>query len=125
MSSVPTLEDLGDLSGRRVLLRADFNVPIQDGEITDDLRIKAALPTIRYLLDAGATVTACSHLGRPKGQVNPDFSLDPVRAREAVVAPLAEGLGAHLGPIVFQFPPGAAGRTDFPLSQRVSTGRLA
>ena len=57
--SVPTLEDLGDLAGRRVLLRADFNVPIADGEIVDDFRIRAALPTIEYLTSRGATVTRC------------------------------------------------------------------
>lgn len=85
--TVPTLEDLGDLSGRRVLVRADFNVPLHDGEITDDLRIRAALPTLRYLLDAGATVTACSHLGRPKGAPDPAYSMDPVRARLAELAP--------------------------------------
>jgi phosphoglycerate kinase len=85
--TVPTLEDLGDLSGRRVLVRADFNVPLHGGEITDDLRIKAALPTLRYLLDAGATVTACSHLGRPKGAPDPAYSMDPVRARLAELAP--------------------------------------
>jgi phosphoglycerate kinase len=85
--SVPTLEDLGDLSGKSVLLRADFNVPIADGEITDDLRIRAALPTIRWLLGAGATVTACTHLGRPKGAPDPAFSVEPVRARLAELAP--------------------------------------
>ena len=85
--SVPILEDLGDLSGKSVLLRADFNVPITDGEITDDLRIRAALPTIRWLLGAGAEVTACSHLGRPKGAPDPAFSVEPVRARLAELAP--------------------------------------
>lgn len=79
--SVPSLEDLGDLDGRRVLLRADFNVPLQDGEITDDLRIRAALPTIAFLQEHGAIVTACSHLGRPKGEPDPKFSIAPVRAR--------------------------------------------
>ena len=65
----PTLEDLGDLDGRRVLLRADFNVPIDDGEIADDLRIRAALPTIEWLRERRApTVTACTHLGRPEGR---------------------------------------------------------
>jgi phosphoglycerate kinase len=62
---IPTLADLGDLNGKRVLLRADFNVPLRNGEITDDLRIRAALPTIEWLQQAGAQVTACSHLGRP------------------------------------------------------------
>ena len=81
--SVPTLEDLGDLDGRRVLLRADFNVPIHDGEITDDLRIRAALPTIEWLVEHGAIVTACSHLGRPKGAPDPKYSIEPVRARLA------------------------------------------
>ena len=85
--SVPTLEDLGDLDGRRVLLRADFNVPIHDGEITDDLRIRAALPTIEWLVEHGAIVTACSHLGRPKGAPDPKYSIEPVRARLAELAP--------------------------------------
>ncbi len=85
--TIPQLEDLGDVRGRRVLVRADFNVPLQDGEITDELRIKAALPTLRYLVDAGAEVTACSHLGRPKGAPDPAFSMDPVRKRLAELAP--------------------------------------
>jgi phosphoglycerate kinase len=88
--SVPTLEDLGDLDGRRVLLRADFNVPLDGGEITDDLRIRAALPTIEWLQAQGATVTVCSHLGRPKGAPDPKFSMDPVRARLAELAPGVE-----------------------------------
>ena len=79
--SVPTLEDLGDLDGRRVLVRCDFNVPLNDGAISDDLRIRAAIPTLRWLQDQGAHVTACSHLGRPKGEPNPEFTMDPVRAR--------------------------------------------
>ncbi len=84
---VPRLEDLGDLAGRRVLVRCDFNVPLSGGEITDDLRIRAALPTLRYLLDAGAEVTACSHLGRPKGVPDPAFAMDPVRERLSEMAP--------------------------------------
>jgi phosphoglycerate kinase len=88
--SVPTLEDLGDLSGRRVLLRADFNVPIHDGVISDDLRIRAALPTIEWLQAQGATVTACTHLGRPKGAPDPKYSVEPVRARLAELAPGVE-----------------------------------
>ena len=80
--TVPDLESLGDLSGKCVLLRADFNVPLdKSGQITDDLRIRAALPTIKWLQEQGATVTACSHLGRPKGEVKPEYSLDPVKAR--------------------------------------------
>ena len=79
--NIPTLEDLGNLEGKRVLVRCDFNVPLEGGVITDDLRIKSALPTLRYLVEAGATVTACSHLGRPKGKPSPEFTLDPVRKR--------------------------------------------
>lgn len=90
MSAVPRLEDLGDLDGKSVLLRADFNVPIVDGEITDDLRIRAALPTIRWLLDAGASVTACTHLGRPKGAPDPAYSVEPVRARLTELVPGVE-----------------------------------
>jgi phosphoglycerate kinase len=70
---IPQLEDLPDPSGKRVLLRADFNVPIKDGRITDDFRIRAALPTIQWLQQQGATVTACTHLGRPKGAPDPAF----------------------------------------------------
>ena len=90
INGVPQLEDLGDVSGKRVLVRCDFNVPIRDGQITDDLRIRAALPTLRWLQDQGATVTACSHLGRPKGAPDPQFSMDPVRARLAELASVAE-----------------------------------
>ena len=83
MIDVPRLEDLGDLSGKSVLVRADFNVPISDGRITDELRIRAAVPTLRYLLAAGASVTACTHLGRPKGEPDPAYSVEPVRAKLA------------------------------------------
>ena len=83
MIDVPRLEDLGGLSGKSVLVRADFNVPISDGNITDDLRIRAAVPTLRYLLAAGASVTACTHLGRPNGEPDPAYSVEPVRAKLA------------------------------------------
>ena len=87
---VPRLEDLGDLDGRRVLVRCDFNVPLAGGVITDDLRIRAAIPTLRYLLDAGAHVTACSHLGRPGGSPDPAYSMEPVRARLTELVPGVE-----------------------------------
>jgi phosphoglycerate kinase len=87
---LPTLEDLPPLEGKRVLLRADFNVPLRDGGIADDLRIRAALPTIRWLQDHGATIVACTHLGRPKGRPDPTYSVAPVRARLAELAPGVE-----------------------------------
>ena len=87
---VPELEDLGDLNGRRVLVRCDFNVPLAGGVITDDLRIRAAVPTLRFLVDAGAHVTACSHLGRPGGSPDAAYSMDPVRARLAELVPGVE-----------------------------------
>ena len=98
--TIPALEDLGNLEGKRVLVRCDFNVPLEGGLITDDLRIKSALPTLRYLLEAGATVTTCSHLGRPNGKPAPEFTLDPVRERLQELLPevqLLENLRFNTG----------------------------
>ena len=84
-----TIEDI-DVKGKRVLARCDFNVPLKDGEITNDKRIVAALPTIKYLMEHGAKVILCSHLGRPKGEYKPEFSLAPVAKK------LAEYLGVEV-----------------------------
>lgn len=76
-----SINDLGDLKGKRVLIRCDFNVPLDGDTITDDGRIRAALPTLRQLVDAGAKVVVMAHLGRPKGEVNPKYSLAPAARR--------------------------------------------
>lgn len=85
-----SVDDLGDLRGKRVLIRCDFNVPLDGETITDDGRIKAALPTLIKLRDGGAKVVVMAHLGRPKGTVKPEFSLAPVAKR------LAELLGSKV-----------------------------
>ena len=92
MAKTKTIRDT-DVQGKRVFVRVDFNVPLdENGKVSDNTRIVGALPTITYLLDAGAKVILASHLGRPKGQVNPLFSLKPA----------AEELAAQLGkPVQF------------------------
>lgn len=76
-----TIADLGDLRGKRVLVRSDLNVPLDGETITDDGRIRASVPTIKSLSEAGARVVVCAHLGRPKGSPDPQYSLRPVAAR--------------------------------------------
>ena len=96
MHPLPTLEDLGPLDGRSVLVRVDFNVPLEAAaggagvRITDDLRVRAALPTLRWLRQRGASITACTHLGRPKGSFDARYSVEPVRRRLAELAPDVE-----------------------------------
>jgi phosphoglycerate kinase len=86
---VRTLDDLGELEGKRALVRVDFNVPLDGGRVTDDTRIRAALPTLQELRERGASLVLVSHLGRPKGRRVPELSLGPVAERLASLLPEA------------------------------------
>ena len=86
-----TLDDIGDVQGKRGLVRVDLNVPMADGKVTDDTRLQALLPTVIELADKGAKLLLLAHFGRPKGEYRPEFSLEPV------VAPLAAVLGRDVG----------------------------
>jgi phosphoglycerate kinase len=107
---VPGLGDLGNVAGRRVFVRADLNVPLEDGRVTDDLRIEESIPTVRRLRDQGARVVLASHLGRPKGKVVEELRLAPVARRlsELLGAPV-QTAGDVVGP---QAREGAAGLGD-------------
>ena len=96
MTTFNTIDDLGDLSGKRVLVRVDINVPMADGKVTDDTRMRAAVPTIREILDKGGKPILLAHFGRPKGKQVSELSLEPL------AAPMAELLGS---PVAFSAQP--------------------
>ena len=98
MNTLKSVKDI-DLAGRKVLLRLDLNAPLKDGEVSNDARLRAALPTIKYVLEHAGAVALASHLGRPKGKVNPDFSLEPVGRRERIEQRVDRDRGlAHVRP---------------------------
>lgn len=110
-AGLPRLEELPPVAGRRVLVRADFNVPLRDGRVEDELRISTALPTLNWLRDHGAAIVGCAHLGRPKGTREPGASLAPVARRlgeligdEVALAP--EVVGAAATAMIGRLAPG-------------------
>ena len=137
MFNKKTIRDI-KFKGKKVLVRVDFNVPLKDGVVGDDTRIRAALPTIQYLLDGGAAVILCSHLGRPKGGPDPKYSLKPVAEylgklikapvafAEDCIGPVAEAAAAALKPgsvLVLEntrFYPGEE-KNDLELAQKLAS----
>jgi phosphoglycerate kinase len=115
--SIPTIDDLlaapGGVRGARVLVRSDLNVPLREGRVSDDTRLRAALPTLRRLLAAGARVVLCSHLGRPKGSARSELSLRPVAAA------LSELLGRKVA-----FCPNSVGATALSAGEALGDGEL-
>ena len=107
-----TIKDV-DLNGKRVVMRVDFNVPLKDGVITDDTRIRAALPSIKYILEQGASLSLLSHLGRPKGEVKPEFSL------KQIVGTLSELLGKEV-----KFAEDCVGETVVEASKNLASGEV-
>lgn len=107
-----SIRDL-EAQGKEVLMRVDFNVPLKDGAITDDTRIVAALPSIKHLLEGGAKLVLCSHLGRPKGEPDPQYSLQPAAER------LAEHLGQPVG-----FAPDCIGEEAATLRAKLAPGEV-
>jgi len=107
-----TLKDV-DLKGKRVVMRVDFNVPLKNGVVTDDTRIQAALPSIKYILEQGASLSLLSHLGRPKGEVKPEFSL------KQVLKPLSDLLGCKVN-----FADDCAGKDAVNISESLKSGEV-
>ena len=110
---LPRLEDLPDLRGARVLVRAELNAPLEQGRVSDDLRITTTIPTIEWLRERGAAVALAAHLGRPKGEVRAEFSL----------APVAERLGTLLGTEV-PLAPSATGAATAALVASLGEGEV-
>ena len=94
MAKFKTLDDIGDVKGKRVLVRVDLNVPVADGKVTDSTRIERVAPTILELADKGAKVILLAHFGRPKDGPTPEFSLEPIAAATAAVIGRAVAFGA-------------------------------
>src|SRR6185295_1012032 len=111
---VTLLDDLGDVRGKRVLVRSDLNVPLDGDRITDDGRVRASVPTIRTLADAGARVVVVAHLGRPKGAPEDRYSLRPVATR------LGELLGADV-----RFAADTVGPSAHDVVQNLAEGEVA